>query len=151
MFRLHLTSANGFKTVQVSLSSLVIRNNIKIKHAIGQQPKNMAITKVHIQEMAKLILCKQLCFLNINTGNFEHHPEEIDLFLDEKNPWQEVIDKIEANTNQYIRIEPMNANQSFTVMESFVNQLADTKVRKKLLAALYQPKPFRNFNNLIHQ
>ena len=111
----------------------------------------MEIKKVHIQEMAQLILCKQLCFLNINTGNFEHHPEEIDLFLDEKNPWQEVIDKIEANTNQYIRIEPMNANQSFTVMESFVNQLAHTKFRKKLLAALYQPKPFRNFNNLIHQ
>ena len=75
----------------------------------------------------------------------------MDFFPDEENPWQEVIDKLENNWGDYIRIEPMNSNQSYAVMESFAIQLEADGFEKKLLAALCRPKPFRNFNHLIHQ
>ncbi|NJY64114.1 hypothetical protein HC174_15330 [Salinimicrobium sp. CDJ15-81-2] len=101
--------------------------------------------------MAELLLCGQICFLNIRTGEFDYHPSEMDFFPDEDNPWQEVIDKIENNWDDYIRIEPMNSNQSYAVMETFADQLEADGFRKKLLTALNRPKPFRNFNYLIHE
>ena len=101
--------------------------------------------------MAEHLLCGQLCFLNTVTGDFEYHPAEMDFFPDEENPWQEVIDKVENNWDDYMRIEPMNSNQSFAVMESFADQLEADGFRKRLLTALNRPKPFRNFNQLIHE
>jgi len=111
----------------------------------------MVVKETNIREMAELLLCGQVCFLNIHTGEFDYHPEEMDFFPDEDNPWQEVIDKIENNWDDYIQIEPMNSNQSYAVMESFVDQLEGNGFQKKLLTALNRPKPFRNFNYLIHE
>lgn len=111
----------------------------------------MKVKEENIREIAELILCGHLCFLNIITGDFEYHPEEMDFFIDEENPWQEVIDKIENNWDDYIRIEPMNSTQSYAVMESFAEELELNGFGKKLLNALNRPKPFRNFNYLIHE
>ncbi len=111
----------------------------------------MKFKEANIREMAEHLLCGNLCFLNTITGDFEYHPAEMDLFPDEENPWQEVIDKLDNNWDDYIRIEPMNSSQSFAVMESFADQLEADGFRKKLLAALSRPKPFRNFNYLIHE
>ena len=107
--------------------------------------------EANIREMAELILRGHLCFLNTITGDFEYHPEEMDFFPDEENPWQEVIDIVENNWDDYVRIEPMNSSQSFAVMESFADQLKADGFEKKLIAALNRPKPFRNFNYLIHE
>ncbi|MGM1057535.1 MAG: UPF0158 family protein [Bacteroidota bacterium] len=111
----------------------------------------MKVKEANIREMAELILSGQLCFLNTLKGDFEYHPAEMDFFPDEENPWQEVIDKIENNWDDYIRIEPMNSNQSYAVMESFADQLESDGFRKKLLTVLNRPKPFGNFNYLIHE
>lgn len=109
----------------------------------------MKVKETNIREVTELILCGQLCFLNTITGDFEYHPAEMDFFSDEENPWQEVIDKIENNWGDYIRIEPLNSNQSYTVMESYADQLKSDGFRKKLPTAFNRPKPFRNFNYLI--
>ena len=111
----------------------------------------MKIKEANIREMAELILCGQFCFLNTVTGDFDYHPAEMDFFPDEENPWQEVIDKVENNWDDYVRIEPMNSSQSFAVMETFADQLKADGFEKKLIAALNRPKPFRNFNYLIHE
>jgi hypothetical protein len=111
----------------------------------------MKVKEANIREMSEHLLCGNLCFLNIKTGDFEYHPAEMDFFSDEENPWQDVKDKMENNCDDYIRIEPMNSNQSYVVMESFAEQLEADGFRKKLFAALSRPKPFRNFNYLIHE
>ena len=111
----------------------------------------MNLKEANIREMAELLLCGQICFLNFRTGEFDYHPSEMDFFPDEENPWQEVIDKIENNWGDYIRIEPMNSHQSYAVMESFAYQLEADGFRKKLLTSLNRPKPFRNFNYLIQE
>ena len=111
----------------------------------------MKVKEANIREMAELIQCGHLCFLNTVTGDLEYHPAEMYFFPDEENPWQEVIDKVENNWEYYVRIEPMNSSQSFAVMESFADQLKADGFEKKLIAALNRPKPFRNFNYLIHE
>ena len=102
-----------------------------------------------IKEIADLIDCGHLCFLNKKNGNIEYHPKEMDLFYDEENPWQDVIDKIENNRNEYIRIEPMDSNQSFRVMEYFIEKIDSEQLREKLVITLNRPKPFRNFKYLM--
>ena len=102
-----------------------------------------------IKEIAELIDCGHLCFLEKKTGKIEYYPEEIDLFFDEENPWQDIISKIESDKNSYIRIEKMNSNQSFRVMEAFLGNIKSEPLREKLDTALRAPKPFRKFKYLI--
>ena len=111
----------------------------------------MNIKEATIKDMAEFLLMGNTCFLHTLTGNFEHYPTEIDLMFGEDNPWQDIIDKVENNWHDYIRIEPMNSHQSYTVMESFAEQLEGVGFREKLFNVLNRPKPFRNFNHLIHQ
>ncbi len=111
----------------------------------------MKVKEQTIRELAELLLCGQLCYVNIKTGTFEHHPMQMDYFMDEENPWQEVMDKLEQNREDYIRIEPMDATKSFAVMEDFSERLPPEGFRNRLLTALRRPKPFRNFNHIIHE
>lgn len=104
-----------------------------------------------IREMEELILCRQLYFLNTVTCDFDYHPAEMDFFPDEKNPWHEVIDKVDNICDDYILIEPMNSNQSYAVLELFADQLKSNEYGEKLIAALNRPKPFNNFDYLIHE
>lgn len=51
--------------------------------------------------------------------------------------------------NSYIRIQKMNSNQSFRVMEAFLENIKSESLREKLDNALRVSKPFRNFKYLI--
>lgn len=109
----------------------------------------MKFQEEKIKEIADLIDCGHVCFLHKKTGTIEYHLQEIDLFLDEENPWQDVIDKVENNLDDYIRIEQMNSRQSFQVMELFIEKVKSESFRKNLINALNRSKPFRNFKYLI--
>ena len=50
---------------------------------------------------------------------------------------------------KYITIEPLESNESFKIMEKFVDQLDNSKLRKRLVYALNNRKPFANFKNII--
>lgn len=50
-----------------------------------------------LSEIADLLLCGQLCFVNKIDGSIEHFPQRIDLFMDEKDPWKEIKDKIDRD------------------------------------------------------
>lgn len=102
-----------------------------------------------IKEIAELIDCGHVCFLHKKNRNIEYHLKEIDLFFDEENPWQDVIDKVDNNLDDYIRIEQMNSNQSFQLMELFIEKVKSESFREKLINAVNRSKPFRNFKYLI--
>lgn len=90
----------------------------------------MKFQEEKIKEIAELIDCGHVCFLHKKTGNIEYHLQEIDLFFDEENPWQDIIDKVENNLDDYIRIEQMNSRQSFQVMELFIEKVKSESFRK---------------------
>jgi len=109
----------------------------------------MKYKEENIKEIADLIDCGHICFLNKKDGSFEYHPKEIDLFFDEENPWQDIIDRIENNLDDYLKIEQMDSNQSFQVMELFIEKVKSDELRGKLVNTLNRPKPFGNFKYLI--
>ncbi|WP_310994216.1 UPF0158 family protein [Aequorivita marina] len=111
----------------------------------------MKTEKNVIQEIADSLLCGMVCYYEKATNTFIEIPEEAEDFLmmEEENPWQEVIEKVEENEDDYILIDPMHSTQAFKVMEEFARQVDSLSVSSKLLDALDRHNPFRNFKHLI--
>ncbi len=109
----------------------------------------MAYKEETIKELADSIDCGFVCFLHKETGEIESYMEDVDLFLEEEDPWEDVIDKVDNNREDYIKIEKMDSNQAFRVMERFADRVDSEKFREKLINALNRGKPFRNFKYQI--
>ncbi len=104
----------------------------------------MKPTEEHIREIAELLDCGELCFFHEPTGTIEHHPDPDSEYFDPE-PWQETLDRIDANWGEYRRFEKMDSNQAFRVMEDFANSLTDENFRTRLFNQLSQRKPFSKF------
>ena len=110
----------------------------------------MKLTENQIKEIAELLECGQQCFIHKPTGRIESHPDTTGYFFDPE-PWQELIDKIELDWDNYMEIERMDSSESFNVMRDFVDSLAKGETKIRLENALARPKPFRNFKYEIEQ
>ena len=104
----------------------------------------MKPTEEHIKEIAELLDCGELCFFHESTGTIEHHPDPDSEYFDPE-PWQETLDRIDANWSEYQRFEKMDSNQAFRVMEDFANSVTDENFRTRLFNQLSQRKPFSKF------
>lgn len=111
----------------------------------------MEAQKDIIRDIADSLLCGMTCFYEKATNSFIEYPKEAEdyLMFDEENPWQEVIDKVEENEEDYILIDPMHSSQAFKLLEEFARQLDSIDLSAKLLDTLDRHKPFQNFNHLI--
>ena len=72
----------------------------------------MTLTEEHIAEIAELLDCGMTCFYHRPTGTIESHPDPGDLYF-EPEFWQDLIDKIENDRDNYDRFEKMDSNQGF--------------------------------------
>jgi hypothetical protein len=104
----------------------------------------MKPTEERIREIAELLDCGELCFFHEPTGTIEHHPDPDSEYFDPE-PWQETLDRIDANWGEYRRFEKMDSNQAFRVMENFTNSLTNENFRTRLFNQLSQRKPFSKF------
>lgn len=91
------------------------------------------------------------CYLNPDTLEIDEMPQELisEVFLDED---EEPLDEIELKYTQwdkFITIEPLESNESFEIMEKFVNQLGESKIKIQLIDALSHRKPFANFKRVV--
>jgi hypothetical protein len=50
---------------------------------------------------------------------------------------------------RYLWIEPIEAHESFRIMEDFVASVGDSKAAARLADALDRPKPFRRFKDAL--
>ncbi len=62
---------------------------------------------------------------------------------------EELRELIETEAERYIFIESIGSNESFRVMEQFVEQLPEEKARNDLFDALNRRKPFRQFKDTL--
>jgi len=108
----------------------------------------MKLTDEKIAEVADLLESGMICFVHRTTGRIAFHPDEDDLYFDPE-PWQDVIDKIENDEDHYVRLEKMDSQRGFRVMEGFAHSLSDTHFRYKLLDQLSRRHPFQHFKRLI--
>lgn len=58
--------------------------------------------------------------------------------------------RIESDEESYIRIACPSSQDSYEIMFSFTELLETSSLKAKLLIALDQPKPFRNFKRIIN-
>jgi hypothetical protein len=109
----------------------------------------MLLSETQLREIADLLLCGELCFVHKANGTIVHFPKEVDLFMDEEDPWQDIKDNIDQDLDHYIKFEPMDSTQSFEVMREFVALVESDSLRQQLTQALNRVKPFANFKYII--
>ncbi|MBI1308106.1 MAG: hypothetical protein GC181_15990 [Bacteroidetes bacterium] len=113
----------------------------------------MSLTEKQIEEIAELLETGMVCYIHRITGEIESLPktEENEFFFsaDEELPWQDVLDKIEKDRDNYHIIEGMQSSEAFEVMQNFADQITDNYFRDKIYRILSNKNPFRHFKTLI--
>jgi len=104
----------------------------------------MKISEENISEIAEWLDMGMICAYHQPTETVEYHPDPLSAYFDPE-LWDEVMDKIDSDMENYIRFEGMESRQAFRVMEDFANAIPDLRFKSRLFDELSRPKPFRNF------
>jgi polyphosphate kinase 2 (PPK2 family) len=89
-----------------------------------------------------------ICFYHRRTGTIEHYPDPNDPYF-EPESWQETIDRIDNDFNDYLQFEKMDSNQGFQVMENFASSIDDINIQNRLFELLSKSKPFAHFKMAV--
>jgi hypothetical protein len=111
----------------------------------------VTLSTEQIKEIAGQLDCGFTCFLNRHNKEIISLRGDEDDFsgFDDEDAWAEDRKKIDDNPGDYYEFEKMGSGDSFSVMEDFINTVDSVKVRKDLIYALNQKKPFRQFKYVI--
>jgi len=104
-----------------------------------------------IKNIAQELDCGFDCYYNSKTNEVISIPS-FSQFSDEedfKNAFRTDLEKIEKHQTDFIKIEVLKSFESFKIMERFVEQLSDQKLKAKLENILAYKKPFQNFKRKI--
>lgn len=82
-------------------------------------------------------------------GFWESEEEESD-FVDEYELLKDDFKKIDS-WEKYVILRAPESEDSYRIMEEFVDQLPESRLKNQLSNALNRSHPFRNFNKIIHQ
>lgn len=64
------------------------------------------LSQSQLKEVADLLLCGMICYVHTETDETEYFPQE----MIDRELWQEVMDKIDADYSSYLRIEPIHSS-----------------------------------------
>ena len=106
-----------------------------------------------VKSMANSLLAGLLCFLNLDTLEVEDMPREL---ADDPEEYEMVTgEKLEnaglkhESWQNCITITPMESNESFRIMENFVDEVNDASLQEQLVKALNRRRPFANFKYIV--
>jgi Uncharacterised protein family (UPF0158). len=106
-----------------------------------------------IKSIAGSIDAGLVCFLNLDTLEIEEVPQGL---IDDPEETEmqtglsiNELDLKYPEWERHICIEPLESDESFRIMEKFVQILSDDKYKNKLSDALQNRKPFANFKQII--
>lgn len=108
----------------------------------------MKLSKEKIKEIAESLGTGMICYLHKQT----HEVRELidfDEFPDGRELWEADIKEIEANIDDYFKIESIPSRDAFRIMEAFVETLPSSKIKWQLEYTLEGKKPFRNFKDRV--
>lgn len=105
----------------------------------------LVISDSMIKEIAETLDTGMICFYHKQTGELESYPTEM---IDEE-LWQDVIDKIDENYTDYLRIEPMKSHESFRFMEDFIAEIPDQQIQRRFYEVTQRRKPFQQFKDML--
>ncbi len=108
----------------------------------------MSLPEEQIAEIADMLDGGMIAHYHLPTGEIEWLPDVDDPYFDPE-LWQELIDKIEDDWDNYAVFEQMSSRQAFQVMEDFAHAVPDPEFKNKALERLERRKPFQNFKDLV--
>ena len=104
-----------------------------------------------VKNIAQELDCGFDCYYNSCTDeliaipNFSQFSDEEDF----KEAFRESLEKIEKHHSDFIKFEALESFESFKIMERFVEQVSDEKLKMELENILTNKKPFQNFKHKI--
>lgn len=108
------------------------------------------LTPIQIKEIAEELDIGNRCYFHRTTYKLLFIPDFDNNFYAEREFFEEELDELENNFDEYLEIEKPNSNNSFEIMLNFVESLEDKNNLKQQLAnVLQKSKPFRQFKFLI--
>ena len=109
-----------------------------------------------VHNVAENIDCGLVCFINPETLEVEEIPKGMldgfsDFSLnseldDEEDDEQKFLHE---DWESCISVEPRESNESFKIMEKFVDEVNDKNLKNKLVNTLNNRRPFANFKNIV--
>lgn len=102
-----------------------------------------------------------VCYLNPESLEMIAIPSDVDIDsfyeseedgndFDDDNLWTDDFKKIDS-WEKYVILRAPESDDSYRLMEEFVDQLPESRLKNNLSNALNRSHPFRNFNKIIHQ
>lgn len=106
----------------------------------------IALTAEQISDIAQDLEAGFKCFIHKETGEVKTLPDELNgnMELDEE-LWQDVIDEIDKDAENFIVIEGMDSHESYLLMEKFIDTVEDKQLASRLTNAINVSKPFHTF------
>lgn len=108
------------------------------------------LTQEQIKAIAEQIDSGFRIYWNKNDGELLYIPDPDEQPEYDMDDWSDDVEKLAANETDYLEIEHMRSRDSFKIMASFIETLADTEMLKvRLREALAKRKPFSEFKYVI--
>lgn len=107
------------------------------------------ITKEQIKEIADQLDCRMKCYIDKETGIIKSVPD-FDIFqTSDTETWADVLNDLDENWGNYLKIERMESHESFEIMVEFAEEVDSKELHDALINALKKKHPFQNFRWII--
>jgi hypothetical protein len=107
----------------------------------------MKLTAAQIRDMADYLEAGMKIFINCETLEYRWILDWDDITYPE--PWDEEMEKIDSEWNDFVVLEKMDSSEAFRVMEDFADEVEDKIFRDRLSMVLKMRSPFANFKHTV--
>lgn len=107
----------------------------------------MKVTSKQINEIAQDLETGMKVYLNKETLEFESVLDWDD--MTDPEPWDEIMEKIDNEWTDVVIFEKFESREAFKIMEDFVDEIDDQKLKEDLIKILNRKSPFANFKDEI--
>lgn len=104
----------------------------------------MQISAKQLKEISESLQCGMKIFINRETYEVKEVLDWDNAFS-EDSFWDEELEKIEEEWKDYFVIEKMESFDAFKIMESFIEEVVDQRLKEDLIKILNRKSPFANF------
>lgn len=109
-----------------------------------QQP-----TPAQQKEIAEQLSMGFRAFMHKDKDEFLFFPDRMQYMDEDFSAWQQEIDKVEENPDDYIEIEKWTSGDAFRIMSDFAEEVKQIDLKNRLFQALNNRKPFRGFRFIV--
>jgi len=107
------------------------------------------LTEDQIREIGDNLETGMRCYYNTKTGEIKTVINTENWIGADMEPWEDEIEELEENWDDYIEFDNLETHESFEIMEKFAESIDDPRLQEKLFHALNKSKPFRNFKWVV--